>query len=353
MATRSLPLRLAVHRKPYRPDVFIADPTVMWFHRPSGYVQRRKGPGRPRARVVARSHEQLPDADDGGQHRVSQIRCSVPARRPTALACPPTTSRQPRKRHVDYMDARNIDVQIIGPRPFRVMGFMEEHLTPNWARFVNDCIQDSVPGFPGPVHRRGPTAAAQRRAGYDPRARRARALREGPRLHRHVRQPRSGRPAHHARHARAVLAPALREVPGVGHADHRPRHQRPRPPLPRRAAQLSARLLHRAVPGHPVPRPRRRLRALPRVEDRGLPLRRWARSLPQDGPAPAAEGPVARICSSIPAPTRASSSKPPSSSAAWTASSSAPKRPAPAATSSPKPAAAATTWCPSSTPSLS
>src|SRR5205823_8311431 len=32
------------------------------------------------------------------------------------------------KRHVDYMDARNIDVQIIGPRPFRVMGFMEEHL---------------------------------------------------------------------------------------------------------------------------------------------------------------------------------------------------------------------------------
>src|SRR5579871_597271 len=57
------------------------------------------------------------------------------------------------QRHVEYMDARNIDVQIIGPRPFRVMGFMEEHLTPNWARFVNECIhqqcQDSPDRFVG------------------------------------------------------------------------------------------------------------------------------------------------------------------------------------------------------------
>ena len=29
------------------------------------------------------------------------------------------------QRHATYMDERNIDVQIIGPRPFRVMGFME------------------------------------------------------------------------------------------------------------------------------------------------------------------------------------------------------------------------------------
>ncbi len=52
------------------------------------------------------------------------------------------------KRHVDYMDARNIDVQIIGPRPFRVMGFMEEHLTPAWARFVNDCIKTQCEDYP-------------------------------------------------------------------------------------------------------------------------------------------------------------------------------------------------------------
>src|SRR5437868_4955380 len=52
------------------------------------------------------------------------------------------------QRHVEYMDARNIDVQIIGPRPFRVMGFMEEHLTPAWARFVNDCIHIQCQDFP-------------------------------------------------------------------------------------------------------------------------------------------------------------------------------------------------------------
>ena len=52
------------------------------------------------------------------------------------------------QRHVDYMDERNIDVQIIGPRPFRVMGFMEEHLTPAWARFVNDCIKIQCDQFP-------------------------------------------------------------------------------------------------------------------------------------------------------------------------------------------------------------
>ena len=46
------------------------------------------------------------------------------------------------------MDERNIDVQIIGPRPFRVMGFMEEHLTPAWARFINDCIHIQCQDFP-------------------------------------------------------------------------------------------------------------------------------------------------------------------------------------------------------------
>ena len=52
------------------------------------------------------------------------------------------------QRHVDYMDERNIDVQIIGPPPFRVMGFMEDHLIPNWARFVNDCIKIQCDQFP-------------------------------------------------------------------------------------------------------------------------------------------------------------------------------------------------------------
>jgi predicted TIM-barrel fold metal-dependent hydrolase len=52
------------------------------------------------------------------------------------------------KRHVDYMDERAIDVQIIGPRPFRMMGFMEDHLFPYWTRFVNDCIKIQCDDFP-------------------------------------------------------------------------------------------------------------------------------------------------------------------------------------------------------------
>ena len=50
--------------------------------------------------------------------------------------------------HVDYMDARDIDVQIIGPRPYLVMGFMAPHLIPCWAAYTNDCIAQQVRFFP-------------------------------------------------------------------------------------------------------------------------------------------------------------------------------------------------------------
>lgn len=52
------------------------------------------------------------------------------------------------KRHADYMSERNIDVQIIGPRPFTVLGWMEDHLTPGWAAFTNDTIKKQVDAFP-------------------------------------------------------------------------------------------------------------------------------------------------------------------------------------------------------------
>ena len=48
------------------------------------------------------------------------------------------------KRHADLMDDRNIDVQIIGPRPFLQMGWMQPHLIPSWSRFVNDCHRQAV-----------------------------------------------------------------------------------------------------------------------------------------------------------------------------------------------------------------
>jgi predicted TIM-barrel fold metal-dependent hydrolase len=50
--------------------------------------------------------------------------------------------------HVAYMDERNIDVQIIGPRPFMMLGWMEPHLLPAWTRYVNDMIHQQVSWHP-------------------------------------------------------------------------------------------------------------------------------------------------------------------------------------------------------------
>ncbi len=47
-------------------------------------------------------------------------------------------------RHLAYMDERDIDVQIIGPRPFMQLGWMSPHLIPAWARYVNDTINQQV-----------------------------------------------------------------------------------------------------------------------------------------------------------------------------------------------------------------
>jgi predicted TIM-barrel fold metal-dependent hydrolase len=50
--------------------------------------------------------------------------------------------------HAEYMDERNIDVQVIGPRPFMALGWMEPHLLPAWARYVNDTIRQQCEFFP-------------------------------------------------------------------------------------------------------------------------------------------------------------------------------------------------------------
>jgi predicted TIM-barrel fold metal-dependent hydrolase len=52
------------------------------------------------------------------------------------------------KGHVEYMDERNIDVQIIGPRPFLMMGWMSQDILPSWTRLTNDAIGKQVSFFP-------------------------------------------------------------------------------------------------------------------------------------------------------------------------------------------------------------
>ena len=48
------------------------------------------------------------------------------------------------KRHTDLMDDHNIDVQVIGPRPFLMLGWMQPHLLPSWTTFVNNMIAKQV-----------------------------------------------------------------------------------------------------------------------------------------------------------------------------------------------------------------
>jgi predicted TIM-barrel fold metal-dependent hydrolase len=52
------------------------------------------------------------------------------------------------QRHIDIMNERDIDVQVIGPRPFMMLGYMAPHLLPAWTRFVNDTIAKQVELFP-------------------------------------------------------------------------------------------------------------------------------------------------------------------------------------------------------------
>jgi predicted TIM-barrel fold metal-dependent hydrolase len=44
------------------------------------------------------------------------------------------------KTHTDLLDGHNIDAQLIGPRPFTMLGWMQPHLMEAWARFTNHMI---------------------------------------------------------------------------------------------------------------------------------------------------------------------------------------------------------------------
>jgi predicted TIM-barrel fold metal-dependent hydrolase len=56
--------------------------------------------------------------------------------------------REAARGHVGYLDERNIDVQVIGPRPYLQFGWMEPHIQPGWTSYVNDLIAQQVGFFP-------------------------------------------------------------------------------------------------------------------------------------------------------------------------------------------------------------
>jgi len=56
--------------------------------------------------------------------------------------------RKTGQNHVDLLDDRQIDAQLIGPRPFMMLGWMQPHLLPGWVRFNNDMIAKQCELFP-------------------------------------------------------------------------------------------------------------------------------------------------------------------------------------------------------------
>ena len=51
-------------------------------------------------------------------------------------------------KHVALIDSYNIDAQLIGPRPFLMLGWMQPHLLGPWARYVNNMIFKQVSMYP-------------------------------------------------------------------------------------------------------------------------------------------------------------------------------------------------------------
>lgn len=47
-------------------------------------------------------------------------------------------------KHVALLDDYNIDAQLIGPRPFLMLGWMNQHLLPAWTRYVNNLVHKQV-----------------------------------------------------------------------------------------------------------------------------------------------------------------------------------------------------------------
>ena len=81
---------------------------------------------------------------NGGNVLASMIASNTPTkldpRKPGGLpdvGMSPDAMKARVKRHTDLMDEANIDAQLVGPRPYMAMGYMQPHLLPAWSRFQN------------------------------------------------------------------------------------------------------------------------------------------------------------------------------------------------------------------------
>ncbi len=96
-------------------------------------------------------HGHVSAPGNNGSALVGGMLASNTAMRPLSAGLPgfdDDAFRASGKRHADLMDDHNIDVQIIGPRPFLQMGWMQPHLIPSWSRWVNDAIAKQCSLYP-------------------------------------------------------------------------------------------------------------------------------------------------------------------------------------------------------------
>ena len=67
----------------------------------------------------------------------------------SALAIPEAAMKQALDRHLRVMDERNIDVQLISPRPVAMLHWERPFLVEAWSRTTNDVIADQCRLYPG------------------------------------------------------------------------------------------------------------------------------------------------------------------------------------------------------------
>jgi predicted TIM-barrel fold metal-dependent hydrolase len=78
----------------------------------------------------------------------SPLETGADIRNPAQLESPEDEYSRAVDRHVAYIDERAIDVQLIGPRPFLMLGWMPSHLLESATRFVNDVIHRQCRQYP-------------------------------------------------------------------------------------------------------------------------------------------------------------------------------------------------------------
>src|SRR3989442_14695143 len=64
------------------------------------------------------------------------------------LSIPDDRLKEALQRHLRELDERNVDLQLVGPRPFAMFQHIRPHIQEAWCRTVNDVIAQSVRLYP-------------------------------------------------------------------------------------------------------------------------------------------------------------------------------------------------------------